>query len=765
MSVKMKLKSKLLAAFVIVGIIPFAVLAIVSTNKAGHALSKQAFDQLVSIRDIKKGQVERYLQTIKNQAITLSEDGMIVSAMTKLDYAFDAYSDENHWGPEKLRELRSKLAGYYTNEFGRKYSQENNGHSPDVERILGRLDNAAVALQYSYIKANPNPLGSKDKLDKALDITPYSQVHGQVHPKIRDYLKKFGYYDIFLVQPETGRVVYTVFKELDFATSLVDGPYADTGLGEAFRLAQAASDPDFVAFTDFKPYYPSYEAPAGFVASPIFAGDQKVGILIFQFPLDTLNGIMKERTGMGKTGETYLVGSDMLMRSDSFLDSENHSVIASFRNPEKGKVDTQASRAALKGDTGEKIVMDYNGNPVLSAFTPMTFDDLHWALLAEIDKAEAFAAVGQLHRVAWIVGILGVAAMVVLALLIAQSIVRPVKAVVNTLTELAQGHGDLTVRLPAAGGDEVGDLSRRFNEFMEKLHAMVRDIVKGVQTLSSSFTELSAISQQMSTSADQTSSKSGTVAAAAEQMSANMNSVTAAMEQSSTNANMVAAAAEEMTATIGEIARNAEKARTISDEAVHQSNGAGRQMTELGNAAQAIGKVTETITEISEQTNLLALNATIEAARAGEAGKGFAVVANEIKELAKQTAEATLDIRQQIEGIQNSTGTTVLSIEKIGGVISDINEIVSTIATAVEEQSVSTREISDNIAQVSSGIQEVNENVAQSSQVSQDITREITEVNQASGEIAGSSSQVRLSADELSSVSEQLNALVGQFKI
>jgi methyl-accepting chemotaxis protein len=200
-------------------------------------------------------------------------------------------------------------------------------------------------------------------------------------------------------------------------------------------------------------------------------------------------------------------------------------------------------------------------------------------------------------------------------------------------------------------------------------------------------------------------------------------------------------------------------------EAVHQSKGAGRQMTDLGNAAQAIGKVTETITEISEQTNLLALNATIEAARAGEAGKGFAVVANEIKELARQTAEATLDIRQQIEGIQNSTGTTVLSIEKIGQVISDINEIVATIATAVEEQSVSTREISDNIAQVSTGIQEVNENVAQSSQASQDITREIAEVKQASGEIAGSSSQVRLSADELSSVSEQLNALVGQFKI
>jgi methyl-accepting chemotaxis protein len=248
--------------------------------------------------------------------------------------------------------------------------------SPSLRPIVnnGRIGSASVQLY----QGKSQPLGLQGQVDKALDVTQYSQMHGQVHPKVRDYLQRFGYYDIFLVQLETGRVVYTVFKELDFATSLVDGPYADTGLGEAFRLAQAASDPNFVAFTDFKPYYPPYEAPAGFVASPIFAGEQKVGILIFQFPLDTLNGIMKERTGMGKTGETYLVGSEMLMRSDSFLDSENHSVIASFRHPDKGKVDTDASRTALEGDTGEKIVTDYNGNPVLSAYTPMTFDVLHW---------------------------------------------------------------------------------------------------------------------------------------------------------------------------------------------------------------------------------------------------------------------------------------------------------------------------------------------------------------------------------------------------
>jgi methyl-accepting chemotaxis protein len=765
MFTSLKLKAKLLAAFLAVGIIPFATLAVVALIQADRALSKQAFDQLVSMRDVKKAQIERYLETVKNQVITLSEDRMILSAMTQLDTAYDAFIDENQWDPEKIKTLRTKLATYYKNDFSDAYRRQNDGRSPDVDGILAKLDDATVALQYSYIKANPNPLGSKDKLDKALDITQYSQLHGQVHPTIRSYLEKFGYYDIFLVQPETGKVVYTVFKELDYATSLIDGPYADTGLGQAFRLARAATSPNFVAITDFKPYFPSYEAPAGFIASPIFAGDEKVGVLIFQFPIDRLNAIMKERTGMGASGETYLVGEDLLMRSDSFLDPKNHSVIASFRHPDKGKVDTDASRAALKGEIGEQIITDYNGNPVLSAYTPLTFEGLHWGLLAEIDKAEAFAAVHTLEYVTGIVALVGIAAIVALALLITRSIVTPVRGVVGSLTDLSQGEGDLTARLPISGNDEVGDLARRFNEFMEKLHAMVGNIVKGVETLSSSSTELSAIAQQMSASAEQTSAKSNTVATSAEEMSANMNSVSAAMEQSSTNTSMVTSAAEEMTATIDEIAHNAEKASAISSDAVQQTRGAGSQMEALGKAAQAIGKVTETITEISEQTNLLALNATIEAARAGEAGKGFAVVANEIKELAKQTAEATLDIRQQIEGVQGATGTTVQSITQIGQVIEEVNEIVATIATAVEEQSTSTKEIADNIAQAAHGIEEVNENVSQSSSVAQDITKDIGEVNQASMEIANSSSQVRVSADELSALAEQLNEMVGRFKV
>ncbi len=762
---KLSLKVKLLIAFLIVGIVPFSVMAIVALDKASDALSHQAFAQMDSMRDVKKAEVVRYLQTVKDQAVTFSEDHMIVTAMSHFANAYSAFEAENLLGPDDIAQYREKLAGYYRNDFSATYRQKNQGQNPEVAGVIEKLDDRTVALQYHYIQANPNPLGSKDKLDRAGDKSQYSHYHDQYHPIIRNYLNKFGYYDIFLVHPETGKIVYSVYKELDYATSLVDGPYAGTNFAEAFRRAAAAGSTETVVFTDFRPYFPSYEAPAGFVASPIFSEDKKIGVLVFQFPIDRLNTIMKERAGMGETGETYLVGADMLMRSDSYLDPKHHTVEASFRDPEKGKVDTEATRSALKGTSDEKIIIDYNGNPVLSAFAPLQFEGLEWAILAEIDKAEAFAAIDTLQWVALVVAVVGIAAIVAVALLITRVIVKPVQGVVVSLTDLSQGEGDLTTRLPVESNDEIGRLSARFNDFMDKLHTMIQDITKGVDTLSSSSTELSAISQQMSAGAEQTSGKSDTVAAASEEMSTNMNSVSAAMEQSTTNTNMVASAAEEMTATINEIAQNAEKARGISEQALDRTRGAGEQMSELGLAAQAIGKVTETITEISEQTNLLALNATIEAARAGEAGKGFAVVANEIKELAKQTAEATLDIKQQIDGIQSSTGTTVETIEQIGEVMDNVNEIVSTIATAVEEQSVSTQEIADNITQVSSGIAEVNENVAHSSAVAGEITESITEVNQASSEMANSSSQVRLSAEELSQLAEQLNGMVGRFKI
>jgi len=372
----------------------------------------------------------------------------------------------------------------------------------------------------------------------------------------------------------------------------------------------------------------------------------------------------------------------------------------------------------------------------------------------QISMANSIMLVGAL--IAIILGSL-------LAFFTTKAITKPISKAVDFAENMSKG--DFTQTLNIDQKDEIGLLAASLNNVVSSLGQMVKDIATGVETSASSSTELSAISQQMSSGSEQASGKASAVATASEEMSSNMNSLAAAAEQASTNVGMVATASEEMTSVINEIAQNTEKASAITKQAVSEAKSASGKVDELGKAAQDIDKVTETITEISAQTNLLALNATIEAARAGDAGKGFAVVANEIKELARQTAEATQDIKGKIDGMQGSTAGTVTEIEGISKVINDVNEIVSTIATAVEEQSVTTKEIAGNVAQASEGIKEVTENVAQSSTVAGEIAKDISEVNQAANEMSNSSSQVNMSAEELSKLAENLKGMVSKFKV
>ncbi len=347
--------------------------------------------------------------------------------------------------------------------------------------------------------------------------------------------------------------------------------------------------------------------------------------------------------------------------------------------------------------------------------------------------------------------------------LLTRAITRPVRKTAAFAESMA--NGDFTTKLDVNQGDEIGIMAHSLNQMVGQLGSMIKDIVGGINQLSMSSTDLAAVSRQLSSAAKDTADKSSSVAAASEEMSTNFQSVSAAMEQSTSNVNMIASSTEEMTATVNEIAESAEKARVITDAAVKQSQSTTTKMTELGESARKIGRVTETITEISEQTNLLALNATIEAARAGDAGKGFAVVANEIKELARQTAEATVDIKNQIGEMQSTTNLTIADIDKISEVILDINSVINAIATAVEEQTAATSEIAGNIAQASMGIAEVNENVAQSSVVVADITRDVTEISQQSTQVGDGSTQVQASAQSLSELAEQLEKMVKKFKI
>jgi len=390
-------------------------------------------------------------------------------------------------------------------------------------------------------------------------------------------------------------------------------------------------------------------------------------------------------------------------------------------------------------------------------------DRLSTDLVTKVASLRASALSGLILIASIAVGVtLGV---VGLAYVVARGIIGPLNRTVVLLKDIAEGEGDLTKRLDDSGKDELAEVARWFNQFVSKLQGIIRDIATNAQTLSGSSTELSATATELASGAEETTTQSQTAASAAEEVSTNMTNVSASVEEMTTNVKTVASAVEEMTASISEIARNAGQASSVAGGAAKLAKTSNESVGQLGTAADEIGKVIETIQDIAEQTNLLALNATIEAARAGDAGKGFAVVATEVKELAKQTAIATEDIRGRIEAIQESTSGAVTSIGQISEVIQEVNDVSQVIASAVEEQSITTKEIAQNISQTSDAAAAVSSGIADSATATQEISRNITGVNDAAKQTAQGATQTQVAGSELSKLSEGLQSLVGQFKV
>ncbi|MFK7736878.1 MAG: methyl-accepting chemotaxis protein [Pirellulaceae bacterium] len=782
---KLNLRARLTLAFVVCGIVPMLVGAVASYSNAQKgfelvqgqtrtALLEGKSESLVALRDLKRQQLQQYFAQIQNQVQTFSENQMVVAAMRGFQDSFTSYAGQRQIAEPDIQRMRDELRGYYAGPFAAQYAEQNDGKVPPIESMIGRLDADAVALQHAYIYSNSHALGSKHLLDSVDDSTKYSSLHSRVHPIVRSYLDKFGYYDIFLVDSKSGDIVYSVFKEIDFSTSLVDGPYANSNFGEAFRRANQLGK-DETAVVDFARYTPSYEAPAGFIASPIFEGDEKLGVAIFQMPIDRIQDIMTSGTGLGETGEALLVGSDYLMRSDSRLDPEHFSLANSWKHPEQGKVDNAATRAAIeKGASGTDWSNDYRGKRTLTSYAPISLGSLKYCLLAKQDENEVVAvsrqiaasvgeAQGSLVRWFLLIGLTSAVLVAVSAFFYSSRVSKPIQSVAEFASKMAEGN--LSERCEVTGQAEVGDLISAMNRMKDNLSGLLGEVISTSEVLNGSSTELSSTADLLSQGANDTTERSTSVAAAAEEMSVNMSSMAQATEQVSRNVNSVAATMEEMSCTIAEVARHAEKAAGSVSSAATLADESNHQIDALGSAAAEIGSVIEVIQDIAEQTNLLALNATIEAARAGDAGKGFAVVATEVKELAKQTADATDDIRARIEAIQKSTGTAVESIGEIGTAIRDVNDVSKTIASAVEEQGISMKEVSQNITQAADAARTVSVGVKESAVASQEISQNINSVNHSARESTEYAERTKCAGSTLSQRASGLQQVLGKFQV
>jgi len=382
---------------------------------------------------------------------------------------------------------------------------------------------------------------------------------------------------------------------------------------------------------------------------------------------------------------------------------------------------------------------------------------------------------------------------IVVGVYVSGLITRPLNNTVNMLKDIAEGEGDLTTRLEVRRKDEVGELAKWFNTFIENLQGIVKDIAGNAKVLNTSSSDLSNLSAQMASSAEEMTLQSDSVAGAAEEMSANINTIATATEQMSANVqsvsstaeemtqnvNAVASSVEEMSMTLNDVAASAREGSDVAGKAMEMSNAALETMNLLGRAATDIGEVTALIKRIAEQTNLLALNATIEAASAGDAGKGFAVVANEIKELASQSAQAAEDISRRIEGVQTNTEEAVKVIADISGVINNINESSMVITNSVEQQKATADEISGNVHQTSTGINNIASSIAEVAKGANDMARgaaeaakgvtevssNIQEVSRAASDSNAGAQQVSKASKALANVATVLQNLVNRFKV
>jgi len=694
--------NRLLLALLAVSLLPLAIMGYATYLSAAKSIEQKAQEQLQTVNAVTAKAVTRYFNTMEEQLRITADNRMTLEALESFTKGFKSILKENAVTETELDEARTRLATYYNGEFASEFERQTDSEAPTAG-FLENLTDEAAYLQYLYIRKNENPLGSKDALNAADDSSAYSAAHALYHPIFRGSLQRLNLYDFFLIDIDTGAIVYSVFKELDFATSLTNGSFAGTNFARAFQEAIRGGRRDVVAFSDFEKYLPSYKAPASFIAAPIYDGRDLRGAVVFQLPIEEMSEIIGERTGMGNTGETYAIGADRLFRSESRFTADLD-VDSAIINPTL-KVDTRAVRSAIdEGQTGTAIIDDYRGAKVLSSWSPITIHkdsrggdkNVTWALVSEIDQAEVLEPVYSLLK--FVLIIFGVTTFGVV--LVSSSI------------------------------------ARRFTREARRQSALVDGIVDNSQSLAGASEELTSVSQQMSASAEETTAQANLVSAAAEQVSG--------------NTKLVSSSVENLVQSIHEIAHSAQDAAAVARQSVEMAADTSTTMDKLGASSSEIGQVVKVITTIAEQTNLLALNATIEAARAGDMGKGFAVVANEVKELARETAKATEDIGKKIEAMQSDTDRAVKAIADITSVIEKIDHLQTKIATAVEEQSVTTNEISRNVGEATTGSTEIAQNIIQ-----------VAQAAQTTSEGAGNT---QLSSQELARMAQALTRLVAEYR-
>jgi len=732
------LNTKLVTAFVFVGVLPSVIITWLTFSSITKALLGEAEQKLTAIREAKAFEVEGLYETVSAQVTTLAQNNATVSAMKEFTIAFDKFESESS---ANLGVAKGKLSSFYTDQFGKKYTKENSIKDKNFLAPYKELTNNQILLQDAFISSNENALGEKDKLINLSNNSSYAKIHTKYHKTFRTFLRKFGYYDIFLVDAKTGNIVYSVYKELDFATSLKAGPYASSDIGKSFIESLKKKTSDEIFISDMNRYFPSYDAPAQFISTPIYSGSELLGSLIFQIPVDKINQILTsnrswKKQGQGDSGETYVIGKNKIMRSVSrFLVEDKKSFIEvmekvglSKENLEYidykdtsalvTKIDTEGAESTVNGETGFSVFKDYRDVNVLSAYRPLKVSGLEWFILSEMDEDESLFSLYELRNKILLLIAVSVVCIIFFSMFFGKGISNQIKAIAES------------IKLRA---DEVLRSSNSMSKSADELSSATQEQASSLQETSASINEISAMVAKSSEGATHTSTLS-------------------------TESQTVV---ERGKRSIDEVKKSIEDVHLNNESLVEMIDRNNGEIEKIIKVIELIAEKTVVINDIVFQTKLLSFNASVEAARAGEHGKGFSVVAEEVGALAQMSGKAASEISDllgestvQVKEIVSKSKSSITGIIEQGKVrvddgltrITECDEILTQILDSFNKVNIAVKEIASSSSEQSTGVEEIKNAI-----------QELNTVMQQNSGISLESSKI---ANELEDNSHKLSQLV-----